>query len=222
MTAERVRVVIADDQPVLRHGLKSLLEGSGRIEVVAEAGTGDEALTAAARTRPDVVLMDIRMPDLDGIEAARRLPQTKVVMLTTFDLDDYVIEALRAGASGFLLKTAPLPELVAAIEAVAAGDAFLDTRSTRRLLDQVARRLPVAVAAGAGDVLTPREQTVLRMVAGGQTNAEIATALHLSEATIKTHVSSMLGKLGLRDRVQAVIYAYENGIIEHPAPGPRR
>jgi DNA-binding NarL/FixJ family response regulator len=145
-----------------------------------------------------------------------------VVMLTTFDLDDYVIEALRAGASGFLLKTAPLPELVAAIEAVAAGDAFLDTRSTRRLLDQVARRLPVAVAAGAGDVLTPREQTVLRMVAGGQTNAEIATALHLSEATIKTHVSSMLGKLGLRDRVQAVIYAYENGIIEHPAPGARR
>lgn len=215
MPAERVRVLIADDQPVLRHGLKSLLEGSGQIRVVAEAGTGTEALAAAARSRPDVVLMDIRMPGLDGIEAARRLPSTKVIMLTTFDLDEYVIEALRAGACGFLLKTAPLAELVAAIQAVAAGDAFLDIKSTRRLLDQVARRLPVAIDhQGSQDDLTGREQVILKMIAGGKTNAEIATALHVAPATVKTHVSAILRKLSLRDRVHAVIYAYENGLIE--------
>ena len=214
MTAEGVRVLIADDQPVLRHGLKSLLEGSGKICVVAEAGTGEEALVAAARSRPDVVLMDIRMPDLDGIEAARRLPWTRVIMLTTFDLDEYVIDALRAGASGFLLKTAPLAELTAAIEAVAAGDAFLDAKTTRRLLDQVARRLPVAIGHQAGqEDLTDREQVVLKMIAGGKTNAEIATALHVAPATVKTHVSAILRKLGLRDRVHAVIYAYEKGLI---------
>jgi len=214
MTAECVRVLIADDQPVLRHGLKSLLEGSGKIRVVAEAGTGTAALTAAARCRPDVVLMDIRMPDLDGIEAARRLPWARVIMLTTFDLDEYVIDALRAGASGFLLKTAPLAELIAAIEAVAAGDAFLDAKTTRRLLDQVARRLPVAIGHHAGqEDLTDREQVVLKMIAGGKTNAEIATALHVAPATVKTHVSAILRKLGLRDRVHAVIYAYENGLI---------
>lgn len=220
MPADRVRVLIADDQPVLRHGLKSLLEGSGQVHVVAEAGTGTEALAAAARTRPDVVLMDIRMPYLDGIEAARRLPSTKVIMLTTFDLDEYVIDALRAGASGFLLKTAPLGELVTAIRAVAAGDAFLDVKSTRRLLDQVARRLPVAVGHQAGhEDLTEREQIVLKMIAGGKANAEIATALHVAPATVKTHVSAILRKLDLRDRVHAVIYAYENGLIQ---AGPDR
>ncbi len=220
MSAEPVRVLIADDEPVLRHGLKSLLEGRGQVRVVAEAGTGTEAIAVAAQCRPDVVLMDIRMPDLDGIEAARRLPGTKVIILTTFGLDEYVIDALRAGASGFLLKTAPLPELVAAIQAVAAGDAFLDVKSTRRLLDQVARRLPVPLSQQPGQAgLTDREQVVLTMIAGGQTNAEIATALYVTPATVKTHVSAILRKLGLRDRVHAVIYAYENRLI---APGPNR
>jgi len=211
----RLRVVIADDQPMMRAGFKAVLEATGSIEVVAEAATGEEAVAAAEAHRPDVVLMDIRMPGMDGIEATRRLPRQRVLILTTFGLDEYIIEALRAGASGFLLKDAPTREVVEAVRAVAAGDAVLAPAVTRQLLDQVGRRLPAAVSRtpdGLGG-LTDREQEVLRMLAVGMSNAEIATALVVSEPTVKTHVSNLLGKLGLRDRVQAVIYAYESGLI---------
>ena len=180
----RLRVVIADDQPMMRAGFKAVLEATGNIEVVAEAGNGEEAVAAATQHSPDVVLMDIRMPVMDGIEATRRLPRQRVLILTTFGLDEYIIDALRAGASGFLLKDAPTDEVVQAVRAVAAGDQ-----------------------------LTEREQQVLRMLAAGLTNAEIAAAMFPSETTVKTHVSNLLGKLGLRDRVQAVIYAYETGLI---------
>jgi DNA-binding NarL/FixJ family response regulator len=207
-----LRVVIADDQPMMRAGFKAVLEATGNIEVVAEAGTGEEAVEAATRHAPDVVLMDIRMPGMDGIEATRRLPRQRVLILTTFGLDEYIIDALRAGASGFLLKDAPTQEVVQAVRAVAAGDAVLAPAVTRQLLDQVARRLPAAVSRTPAG-LTDREQQVLRMLAAGLTNAEISEALVLSEATVKTHVSNLLGKLGLRDRVQAVIYAYETGLI---------
>jgi DNA-binding NarL/FixJ family response regulator len=216
----RLRVVIADDQPMMRAGFKAVLEATGSIEVVAEAATGEEAVAAAEAHRPDVVLMDIRMPGMDGIEATRRLPRQRVLILTTFGLDEYIIEALRAGASGFLLKDAPTREVVDAVRAVAAGDAVLAPAVTRQLLDQVGRRLPAAVSRtpdGLGE-LTDREQEVLRMLAVGMSNAEIATALVVSEPTVKTHVSNLLGKLGLRDRVQAVIYAYETGLI---APADR-
>jgi DNA-binding NarL/FixJ family response regulator len=212
----RLRVVIADDQPMMRAGFKAVLEATGSIEVVAEAATGEEAVAAARRHDPDVVLMDIRMPDLDGIEATRRLPGHRVLILTTFGLDEYIIEALRAGASGFLLKDAPTQEVVDAVRAVAAGDAVLAPAVTRQLLDQVGRRLPAAVSRAPERLaeLTDREQQVLRMLAAGLSNAEISAALVLSEATVKTHVSNLLGKLGLRDRVQAVIYAYETGLVE--------
>jgi len=211
-----LRVVIADDQPMMRAGFKAVLEATGAIEVVAEAATGEEAVQAARDHAPDVVLMDIRMPGMDGIEATRRLPGRRVLILTTFGLDEYIIEALRAGASGFLLKDAPTQEVVDAVRAVAAGDAVLAPAVTRQLLDQVGRRLPAPVSRIPGqlDGLTEREQQVLRMLAAGLSNAEIAAALVLSEATVKTHVSNLLGKLGLRDRVQAVIYAYETGLIE--------
>ena len=182
---------------------------------MAEAGTGEEAVQAALAHAPDVVLMDIRMPGMDGIEATRRLPRQRVLILTTFGLDDYIIEALRAGASGFLLKDAPTREVVDAVRAVAAGDAVLAPAVTRQLLDQVGRRLPAATSRtleALGD-LTDREEQVLRMLAVGLSNAEIAEALVVSEPTVKTHVSNLLGKLGLRDRVQAVIYAYESGVI---------
>jgi DNA-binding NarL/FixJ family response regulator len=214
----RLRVVIADDQPLMRAGFRAVLEATGAIEVVAEAGNGEEAVAAARAHQPDVVLMDIRMPGMDGIEATRCLPRQRVLILTTFGLDEYIIDALRAGASGFLLKDAPTEEVVAAVRAVAAGDAVLSPGVTRRLLDQVGRRLPGAVPRGAADDagLTDRERQVLAAMAAGLSNAEIAEALVLSETTVKTHVSSVLGKLGLRDRVQAVIYAYESGLI---APG---
>jgi DNA-binding NarL/FixJ family response regulator len=210
-----LRVVIADDQPMMRAGFKAVLEAAGDIEVVAEAGTGEEAVRAATAHAPDVVLMDIRMPDMDGIEATRRLPRQRVLILTTFGLDEYIISALRAGASGFLLKDAPTHEVLAAVRAVAAGDAVLSAPITRQLLDQVARRLPAAVSqsSAALQTLTDREQQVLRMLASGLSNAEIAQALVISDATVKSHVSRLLGKLGLRDRVQAVIYAYETGLI---------
>ena len=211
----RLRVVIADDQPMMRAGFKAVLEATGSIEVVAEAATGEEAVAAAEAHRPDVVLMDIRMPGMDGIEATRRLPRQRVLILTTFGLDEYIIEALRAGASGFLLKDAPTREVVEAVRAVAAGDAVLAPAVTRQLLDQVGRRLPAAVSRtpeGLAD-LTDREREVLRMLAVGMSNAEIARGLVVSEPTVKTHVSNLLGKLGLRDRVQAVIYAYESGLI---------
>ncbi|MCW3057647.1 MAG: DNA-binding response regulator [Solirubrobacterales bacterium] len=211
-----LRVVIADDQPMMRAGFKAVLEASGDIQVVAEAATGEEAVRAATSYSPDVVLMDIRMPDMDGIEATRRLPRQRVLILTTFGLDEYIISALRAGASGFLLKDAPTSEVLAAVRAVAAGDAVLSAPITRQLLDQVARRLPAAVSQSPArlESLTEREQQVLRMLASGLSNAEIAQALVISDATVKSHVSRLLGKLGLRDRVQAVIYAYETGLIE--------
>ena len=192
-----------------------MLEATGSIEVVAEAGDGEAAVRAATEQRPDVVLMDIRMPGLDGIEATRRLPRDRVLVLTTFGLDEYIVEALRAGASGFLTKDAPAHELVAAVRAVAAGDAVLSPMVTRQLLDRVARRLPAVVPA-PGDglaTLTEREREVLGLVAAGLSNAEIAAALVVAEPTVKTHVSHLLGKLGLRDRVQAVIYAYETGLV---------
>jgi len=214
----RTRVLIVDDQPLMRAGFKSVLEASGQIDVVGEAATGAEAIEQARRLDPDVVLMDVRMPDMDGIEATRRMPQQKVLILTTFGLDEYIIEALRAGASGFLLKDAPVDDLLGAVRAVAAGDAQLSPAVTKRLLDQVARRLPAAVDRDDAllEELTARELEVLRLLAVGMSNAEIGEALVVSEATVKTHVSSVLGKLGLRDRVQAVIYAYENGLV---APG---
>ena len=215
LAPSRLRVVIADDQPMMRAGFKAVLEATGSIEVVAEAATGAEAVAAAEAHRPDVVLMDIRMPGMDGIEATRRLPRQRVLILTTFGLDEYIIEALRAGASGFLLKDAPTREVVDAVRAVAAGDAVLAPAVTRQLLDQVGRRLPAAVSRTPDGLreLTDREQEVLRMLAVGMSNAEIATALVVSEPTVKTHVSNLLGKLGVRDRVQAVIYAYESGLI---------
>ena len=211
----KLRVVIADDQPMMRAGFKAVLEATGDIEVIAEAGSGEEAVQAATALAPDVVLMDIRMPGMDGIEATRQLPRQRVLILTTFGLDEYIIDALRAGASGFLLKDAPTQEVVAAVRAVAAGDAVLSAAVTRQLLDQVARRLPAPVARGPAepDLLTEREHEVLRMLANGLSNAEIAAALVVSEATVKSHVSHLLGKLGLRDRVQAVIYAYETRLI---------
>jgi DNA-binding NarL/FixJ family response regulator len=211
----KLRVVIADDQPMMRAGFKAVLEAAGDIEVVGEASDGEEAVRAALEFAPDVVLMDIRMPGMDGIEATRRLPRQRVLILTTFGLDEYILQALRAGASGFLLKDAPTQEVVAAVRAVAAGDAVLSTAVTRQLLDQVAKRLPAAVSRRPDelDLLTEREQEVLRMLANGLSNAEIAAALVVSEATVKSHVSHLLGKLGLRDRVQAVIYAYETRLV---------
>jgi DNA-binding NarL/FixJ family response regulator len=219
----RVSVVVADDQPLLRAGFTSLLESSGAIEVVGEASTGLEAIEQAERHRPDVVLMDIRMPDMDGIEATRRLTRTRVLILTTFGLDEYIIDALRAGAAGFILKDTQVDDLVAAVLAVAEGDAVLSPAVTRRLLDQVARRLPAAVNRAPAQLaeLTERELDVLRMLAAGLSNGEIAAALVVSEATTKTHVSKVLQKLGLRDRVQAAIFAYEVGLIEPGAASQR-
>jgi DNA-binding NarL/FixJ family response regulator len=211
----KIRVLIVDDQPLARAGFKAVLEATGGIEVVAEAENGEQAVQLARGHDPDVVLMDVRMPQMDGIEATRRMPHQKVLILTTFGLDDYIIEALRAGASGFLLKDAPVEELIRAVRTVAAGDAQLSPAVTKRLLNQVARRLPGAVQRDAGSLaqLTDRELEVLRLMAAGMSNAEIAAALVVSEPTVKTHVSNVLQKLGLRDRVQAVIYAYENGLI---------
>ena len=214
-----VRVVVADDQPVVRTGFRTILEASG-IEVVDEAGDGARAVEVARRSRPDVVLMDIRMPELDGIEATRALAgpdvadPVRVLVLTTFDLDDYVYEALLAGASGFLLKDVGREELVAAVRVVAAGDALLAPAVTRRLLAEFARR-PAAERPPPTslDVLTPREREVLALVARGRSNAEIAAELYVGEATVKSHVAHLLMKLGLRDRVHAVIHAYEVGLV---------
>jgi len=217
-----VRVVIADDQALVRAGFRKLLESEPGIAVVGEAGDGLEAVETARRTVPDVVLMDIRMPRLDGLEATRRLlaraAATRVVILTTFDLDEYVFDAIRAGASGFLLKDAPPDQLIAAIHVVAGGDALLSPSITRRLVEEFARRpAPRAAPPELGE-LTPRELDVLRLVARGLSNAEIAAELILGEATIKTHVAHVLMKLGLRDRVQAVVLAYETGLVGPGAP----
>jgi DNA-binding NarL/FixJ family response regulator len=211
-----VRVVIADDQNLVRQGLRMILDAQPDIEVVEEAANGHEAVTAVRQVRPDVVLMDIRMPELDGIEATRRLTAagdetTHVLILTTFDLDEYVFDALRAGASGFLLKDAPAAQLVSAVRMVAVGDALLAPSITRRLIEEFSRPGP-APPPGLAD-LTPRELDVLRLVARGFSNAEIAAELVIGESTVKTHVTRLLMKLGLRDRVQAVVLAYEAGIV---------
>ncbi|MEU5317508.1 response regulator transcription factor [Streptomyces sp. NPDC021056] len=215
-----IRVVVADDQELVRSGFSMILEAQADIEVVAEAGDGAEAVAAVQRHTPDVLLLDIRMPVMDGLEAARRVcaqSACKVVMLTTFDLDEYVYEALYAGASGFLLKDVRRDDLVHAVRVVAAGDSLLAPAVTRRLVADIVKRRREEAAADVTprrlDVLTAREVETLRMLARGLSNAEIATSLFVSEHTVKTHVSNVLGKLGLRDRVQAVICAYETGLV---------
>ena len=209
-----MRILLADDQALVRGGFRMILDAEPDLEVVAEAADGREALERALEARPDLVLMDIRMPLLDGIEATRQLlaalPATRVLILTTFDLDEYVVEAFRAGASGFLLKTAPPQHLVAAVRTVQEGDALLAPASTRRLIEQVAR--PPAEPP-ALEQLTAREHHVLRLLARGLTNAEIAAELVVEPSTVKSHVASVLAKLDLRDRVHAVVFAYESGLV---------
>jgi DNA-binding NarL/FixJ family response regulator len=218
-----ISVLLADDQPLLRRGFRMILEAEPDLTVVAEAGHGDEAVDLTRRHGPDVVLMDIRMPGTDGIEATRRITAAhagvRVLALTTFDLDEYAFGALQAGASGFLLKDVRPAELVAAIRTVAAGDAVVSPRVTRRLLEEYARVLPVSAAQRARhypqlSALTEREREVLVLVARGLSNAEIAATLFVSEATVKSHVGRILSKLGLRDRVQVVVLAYEAGLIQ--------
>lgn len=216
-----IRVLVADDQALVRSGFRMILDAQPDITVVAEAGDGAEAVEHARLHRPDVALLDIRMPKLDGIAATRRIiellpPAPRVLILTTFDLDEYVYEAVRAGASGFLLKDAPPTRLAEGVRTVAAGEALLDPSITRRLLDRFTRRAPVTgVAPGLAD-LTAREREVLAHVARGLSNSEIAAVIGVGEATVKTHVTRVLSKLALRDRVQVVIFAYEWGLI---APG---
>ena len=213
------RVLVADDQALVRVGLRKILESEPDVDVIAEAADGEEAVSEVRLHRPDVVLMDIRMPVLDGIEATRRIVSThataRVVILTTFGLDTYVFDALRAGASGFMLKDAPPEELVAAVRLVAKGEALLAPAVTRSVIEEFvrrpARRAPAASPALAE--LTPREREVLELLARGLSNPEICAELVISEATAKTHVARILQKLELRDRVQAVIYAYENGVV---------
>lgn len=239
-----IRVLVADDQALVRTGFRMILDAHDDLEVVAEAVDGLDAIDAVQRTRPDVVLMDVRMPNLDGVEATRRLSgpgierPTKVLILTTFDLDEYVFGALEAGASGFLLKDTPPEDLVRAVRVVASGDALVDPAVTRRLIETfVAARtaagspgLPATPdhatpAPGAGEParavasLTDRELEVLRTIAAGLSNAEIATRLFVSETTVKTHVGHILTKLAVRDRVQAVVFAYEHGIVAPGHPG---
>jgi DNA-binding NarL/FixJ family response regulator len=215
-----IRVLVADDQALVRGGFRSILETQPDIEVVGEAENGQEAVEQCATAVPDVVLMDIRMPRLDGIAATSAIlagpAPPKVLILTTFDLDDYVYRALKAGASGFLLKSAPPRELAAAIRTVACGDALLSPSITRRLIEDYVTRPRQPVSPGVEfDRLTPREEEVLKLIARGLSNAEIAARLYLSEPTVKTHVTRMLAKLGVRDRVQAVVLAYESGLV-HP------
>jgi DNA-binding NarL/FixJ family response regulator len=209
-----IRILIADDEELVRTGLQMVLRAEAGLEVVGEARDGEEAVVLAKRLQPDVVLMDIRMPHLDGLEATRRIRESdgpRVVVLTTFDLDEHVFRALRAGASGFLLKDTPAAQLIAAIRAAAAGDALLSPSVTRRLIEAFIGRPEVSVR-GRLDELTPREEEVLRLMARGLSNAEIAVELTVGEATIKTHVARVLSKLGVRDRVQAVVAAYEGGM----------
>ncbi|WP_062130857.1 response regulator [Demequina aestuarii] len=223
MTSPRLRVLLVDDQALVRMGFSLVLAGEDDLDVVGEAGDGTTAVAQVRALRPDVVLMDVRMPSMNGIEATRLIvaehPETRVLVLTTFDLDEYAFGALRAGASGFLLKDARPAELVEAIRSVASGDAVMTPRVTRRMLEMFADRLPKADApASTGDTrldaLSPRETEVLRAVATGHSNAEIAAELFVAEATVKTHVGRILAKLGVRDRVQAVIVAYEAGLVE--------
>jgi DNA-binding NarL/FixJ family response regulator len=217
-----VRVLIADDQALVRAGFRKLLEAEEGIHIVAEASDGREAIELVNRFTTDVVLMDIRMPTLDGLEATRRLlttnRHTRVIILTTFDLDEYVFEAIAAGASGFLLKDSPPEELIAAIHVVARGEALLAPSITRRLIEEFARR-PTPQKTSKLNNLTPRELDVLKLLARGLSNVEIAAELVLGEATVKTHIGNLLTKLQLRDRVQAVVFAYESGVVR---PGERK
>ncbi len=212
-----IRVLVADDQSMVRAGFRMLLSGEADIEVVAEASNGLEAVEKAARFAPTVVLMDIRMPELDGLEAARRIlvadDSARILILTTFDLDEYVYEALRAGASGFVLKDDPPEQLLAAIRVVAGGEALLSPAITKRVIEQFTRT-PRATPPKEVDDLTERELDVFRLIARGLSNAEIAGELFISDTTVKTHITHILQKLGLRDRVQAVVLAYETGLFE--------
>ena len=219
-----IRVLIADDQALVRGGFHSILAGHDDIEVVGEAEDGNQAVELVEQLRPDVVLMDIRMPGIDGIEATRRLVArgvaTRVLMLTTFDVDEYVYEAMKAGASGFLLKTAPPRQLADAVRTIAAGDALLAPSVTRRLVEQFVRRPPPGTTVPAGlEELTDRERDVLKLLARARSNAEIAAELVVSEATVKSHVNRILTKLNIRDRAQAIVLAYESGLVEPGATG---
>jgi DNA-binding NarL/FixJ family response regulator len=217
-----IRLLVVDDQAMVREGFAALLNAQADIEVVGTAENGLEALAAVAEHAPDVVLMDVRMPVLDGIAATRRLPDTKVLMLTTFDLDDHIYDALAAGASGFLLKHAPAAELLHAVRVVAAGEALLAPEITKRLIGHFVSARPATLTDARParlDALTDRETEVLRLVAGGFSNAEIAAKLVLAEQTVKSHVSRTFTKLGLRDRAQAVVLAYESGLVT-AASGP--
>jgi DNA-binding NarL/FixJ family response regulator len=216
-----VRVLIADDQALVRAGFRMILESEEDLDVVAEAENGAQAVELAHRHLPDVILMDIRMPEVDGLEATRRLladgpgPKPRILVLTTFDLDEYVYETLRAGASGFLLKDTPPEQLVSAIRLVAAGEALLAPSVTKRVIEQyVGAARPARERPRGLDELTARELEVLRLIARGLSNAEIARELFVGETTVKTHVAHVLTKLGLRDRVQAVVLAYESGVVE--------
>jgi DNA-binding NarL/FixJ family response regulator len=220
-----IRVLVADDQELVRAGFCVILEAADGISVVGEAANGAEAVAGAAEHRPDVVLMDIRMPGMDGLEATRLITGDaapagpRVIMLTTFDLDDYVYEALRAGASGFLLKDAPRHDLIAAVRAAAAGDGMLAPSVTRMLIEAFVRRPPATAPSPSRLAsLTARERDTLLLLARGRSNAEIAGDLFVSEATVKTHIGHLLAKLGLRDRVQAVILAYETGVVVPGSP----
>jgi DNA-binding NarL/FixJ family response regulator len=215
-----IRVAIIDDQPLVRAGFAAVITHVEDLELVGEAADGAAALDLVRDARPDVVLMDIRMPKVDGIEATRRIladptcGDVRVIVLTTFDVDEYVYEALRSGASGFLLKDAPAEQLVTAIRVVADGEALLSPTVTRRLVEQFARRPPPSARPEALAELTPRELEILRLLARGLSNAEIAGELIIGDATVKTHVARVLQKLGLRDRVQAVVLAYETGLVQ--------
>jgi len=224
-----ISVLIADDQDLVREGLRMLLEAEPDLAVAGEAADGSQALTQARALDPDVILMDVRMPKMNGIEATTRLAQAgsraRILMLTTFDLDEYVYRALKAGASGFLLKDASREQLTDAVRAVAAGETLLAPAITRRLIEDFCRGpAPGTAATVAGERLSERELDVVRLVAQGLSNAEIAAALYLSEATVKSHIARTLAKLGLRDRVQVAVYAYERGIVRpgHRSPPPGR
>jgi len=214
-----IRLLVVDDQALIRTGFRMILDAEDDFEVVGEASDGEEAIAEAERLKPDVILMDVRMPNMDGVEATRRLTETldsKVLILTTFDLDEYVFSAVRAGASGFMLKDAPADDLVEAIRIVARGDGLIEPRMTKRLMDEFAKRPAPGADAPTPERLkdlTPREVDVLKQIGQGKSNAEIAEEFVISETTVKTHVTHILTKLGLRDRAQAVVFAYECGLL---------